>query len=379
MLSGTLGIGDDRGFIMTGPTNPADVATLTNAIPGSTTPLIELNNADFMTIDDLTLAGGSYGVWGFNGSTNFAGSNLVATNQTIDGFRFESGTTVTSLTGVSAIGAGRSGIDDEGTIQSIAGSVVEQSGGTGIVLPNPGVVAITDTVSAYNGGDGIDISSSNGLATVGSTNLAAGLGNMIHDNAGNGIFASGNVLIAGNTVDDNTSGTGIVVQGATATDNVVFGNDNGILANSYGAVVTDNRVYDNAGIGIHVYLNTLVQGNTVYSNTVGIQADIDEYTHYSGTIANNVVYDNTEDGIVLNSGGGDLVVNNTLDEVVGDAIVIDASSYSVDLINNILWRSPATTSTSRATVRTASRATTTCSTSLGPDRSAYGKMSRDHR
>ncbi len=337
VLSGTLGIGDDRGFIMTGPTNPADVATLTNAIPGSTTPLIELNNADFMTIDDLTLAGGSYGVWGFNGSTNFAGSNLVATNQTIDGFRFESGTTVTSLTGVSAIGAGRSGIDDEGTIQSIAGSVVEQSGGTGIVLPNPGVVAITDTVSAYNGGDGIDISSSNGLATVGSTNLAAGLGNMIHDNAGNGIFASGNVLIAGNTVDDNTSGTGIVVQGATATDNVVFGNDNGILANSYGAVVTDNRVYDNAGIGIHVYLNTLVQGNTVYSNTVGIQADIDEYTHYSGTIANNVVYDNTEDGIVLNSGGGDLVVNNTLDEVVGDAIVIDASSYSVDLINNILW------------------------------------------
>ncbi len=65
-----------------------------------------MNNASFMTIENLRLAGGSYGIWDFAGSTNFVGNNLVASNQSLEGFRFELGTTVTSLTGITASGAG---------------------------------------------------------------------------------------------------------------------------------------------------------------------------------------------------------------------------------------------------------------------------------
>ena len=50
VLSGTAGIGDDEGFTLTGPTNAAHVATLRHALPAQSPPLIDLNDADLMTI-----------------------------------------------------------------------------------------------------------------------------------------------------------------------------------------------------------------------------------------------------------------------------------------------------------------------------------------
>ncbi len=338
VLSGTLGIGDDRGFVMTGPTNTGASAILTPALPGAATPLIEVNDASFMTIENLSLAGGSYGVWDFGGSTNFVGANLVATDQSIEAFRFESGTSVTSLSGLSSIGSAGDGIDVLGTIGSISGAVVENSSGAGILLSNPGPVSIVDTTVTDNARDGIDISSSDGLASVGSTNLAAGLGNVIENNGGDGVIASGNVLIAGNTIADNAGGTGIVVEGGTAEDNVVFGETTGIYTgtNSTSSVI-GNRVYDNTGTGIDASEASLVQANDVYSNAAGIAAIGNQYGAFSGTVLNNLVYANAQDGIVLQAANGAQILNNTVYQLTGDALLVDGSSSSNSLRNNILW------------------------------------------
>ena len=54
VLSGIPGIGDDRAFTFTGPSNGL-AAVLTFANPLTVAPVITLNDADFMTIDYLTL------------------------------------------------------------------------------------------------------------------------------------------------------------------------------------------------------------------------------------------------------------------------------------------------------------------------------------
>ena len=60
--------------------------------------------------------------------------------------------------------------------------------------------------------------------------------------------------------------------------------------------VTNNRVYNNAEIGIYAGYSSNVLGNTVYSNSVGIQWDL---YYYGGTIANNLVYANSNQGILV--------------------------------------------------------------------------------
>src|SRR5206468_4036794 len=54
---------------------------------------------------------------------------------------------------------------------------------------------------------------------------------------------------------------------------------------------------------------------------------------------NNVVFDNSSQGILLNSANGAQVVNNTVYQPAGDggAVKVNGSSRNVSLRNNILW------------------------------------------
>src|SRR4029077_20571776 len=77
--------------------------------------------------------------------------------------------------------------------------------------------------------------------------------------------------------------------------------------------------------------------NQVYSNNVGSFGSF----NFNGLIANNLVYANTTDGILLetplNYGEQRTVVNNTVYQVSGSAVRIDSASVNVTLRNNILW------------------------------------------
>ena len=71
-------------------------------------------------------------------------------------------------------------------------------------------------------------------------------------------------------------------------------------------------MYNNTSAGIYVGGNnyqetTLVTGNDVYSNSIGIYGSY----YYSGKVTGNLVYANTSTGIQLNDGLGVQVTNNT--------------------------------------------------------------------
>ena len=217
-------------------------------------------------------------------------------------------------------------------------NTVYQSG-TGINVRGARAAVSGNTV--YNNSTGIS-ASGNGLDDANRITVS---GNQVHDNSSLGIGASGNVLVSGNSVYGQTNAVGIrLSSGAQATQNVVFDNSEGITAfwyDGYGTIINNNRVYHNSNIGIHVYNDSIVQGNTVYSNSVGIQADPWYYWGaaypFSGAIINNLVYANTNQGIIINMGSGARVVNNTVYQPVGDAVRVQGGSQNIQLRNNILW------------------------------------------
>src|SRR5262249_45226329 len=102
-----------------------------------------------------------------------------------------------------------------------------------------------------------------------------------------------------------------------------------------GSPVRGNRVYGNATVGITATGASPVEGNRVYTNPVGIQLPYG----FSGVAANNLVYPNSNQGILVQESGGfgAEVVNNTVYQPVGDAVRLDSGAKNIKLRNNLLW------------------------------------------
>ena len=262
IISGAFGLGDDEGATFTGPTDPAKIARIdrANTNYGSTT--IELNQADYVTLRNLTLTGARTGLWGHNSSTHLHAEGLVLSDNADDGLSFESSCDAAQLDRLS----------------------VFNNRGDGIYITASGA-ALTNSTVFNNQGTGIYVSGSN--ATVS--------GNVVYDNNGTGVFVgeyTSNVMVSGNVVYDNQVGI-----------------------SAYSATVRSNRVYHNSQTGIVAYGSSTLEGNVVYSNAVGILGQYYysyPYHYYSGRIANNLVYANTERGIVVQGGDGVELVNNCL-------------------------------------------------------------------
>ena len=192
----------------------------------------------------------------------------------------------------------------------------------------------------YDNTTGIEDSSDDSTAGQPGLTITA---NAVYGNSGNGIsVANGTALIAGNTVYGQSAdgAIGIYVAqsdgGTQVQGNTVYGNYNGIESAS--GTVTGNRVYDNAAAGLYAWDDAAVEGDYVYDNSVGIQTSGGyPYSYFSGTIANNLVYDNSNQGIVVSMASSPSVVNNTVYQVVGDAVDVQGGSQNVRLLNNILW------------------------------------------
>ncbi len=169
--------------------------------------------------------------------------------------------------------------------------------------------------------------------------------NVIYDNDNNGIYANGGKLEY-NVVSN--SEYGIYIDKATEVDsNVVYSNATGIFADSTGSVLSNNRIYNNSIEGIRAIYDTDILGNVIYSNGLGIYA-IGEYHYnnrpFSGTIANNLVYDNINGIRLYNAreydGEHASIINNTIYQVYGNAVSVmaaeNSSSDNVELKNNII-------------------------------------------
>jgi parallel beta-helix repeat protein len=333
VLSNTLGLGNDEGMRITGPVGHAAVIDRANPNPEATN--IELNDADYVTLEHLTLRGANRGLWVHNGSTYFAGKDLTASDNTQDGIYVEGDAQGSDVDALTAFNNGGTGIYVATPVASVSNSTVHHNA-TGMSLSTSAATRVEHNV-AYANGTGMSVYSPSGLPTViGNADLALNLGNKVYGNQ-RGIQASANVLVAGNTVYENSE-YGIYVAGATAARNVVYGNGTGIEEDyAVASTILENRVYANTGTGIRVRYDTIVQGNVVYSNALGIEGVIGPWgTSFTGTIANNLVYANANQGIKVSYGSGAEIVNNTVYQRTGDAVRVESSS-NTSLRNNVLW------------------------------------------
>ena len=336
VISNLLEVGDDEGFTLTGPSQIDRTATFRHANPFTVAPILELNDADFMTIGHLTLQNGQFGLLAHHGSTSVAVNHVTARGNALDGIRLESGSSATELTHLTVVSNQRHGLYLDSSLNQLSESLAHGNGGAGFYLVNPGspliegnetysnsgsglqlASAIAPSITgnrAYNNGDtgfsvsagagvfeaneaflnrvGIVVQGLGGTLTIGNADLSLQRGNKVYDNLQTGISASGSALVIGNTVSGH-SGTGDIGISAVADValNVVFGNFDGIVGSG---LVRENRVYRNTGLGIRSA--GTVRGNVVYSNAIGFEL--------SGAFVavNNLVYANSVQGAGLSEG-----------------------------------------------------------------------------
>ncbi|MCA9228253.1 MAG: right-handed parallel beta-helix repeat-containing protein, partial [Planctomycetales bacterium] len=343
VLSGGGTRGDDEGFTLTGPADPSRETTFRYAHPSITGPMIELDDADSMTVRHLNLIGGSTGLQVGKDSTNLVADDLVIRSQTDDGVRIEGGSTGATLDHLEVTGNGGRGIAVFNQISRIADSLISNNQGDGMWLEQPRSVVLEANVVRQNAGRGISIDDNSGTTSrVGNADLSLGRGNVVANNAGNGIEAFGPINVAGNVVSGHVGSdtAGIFLSEAAARRNIVTGNAIGILNTSFDGAVSENRVYGNTiGIG-DTGSNSTLERNVVYSNVTGIQTGGVYFYNsgFEGTIRNNVIYANSSAAIVLHDADpGATLANNTIYQTAGNGVVVSDYSEGVTLRDNIVW------------------------------------------
>ena len=183
------------------------------------------------------------------------------------------------------------------------------------------------TAALANGLEGIESHGPN--ETIGGT--AAGAGNLISGNAGEGIYlgtGAGTTLIQGNLAGTNAAGTAAIPNGDDGID--AHGTNNTIGGTAAGA---GNVASGNAHYGIYLASGTasdLIQGNLVGTNAAGTAAlaNASMGIELNGTAmtiggttaaARNVISGNASDGIDINGAGA---TNNVIE---GDYIGTNAA------------------------------------------------------
>ena len=351
-LSGNPALGSGQGVTIFGPTGLGQAATI-DALGFTSPAVIDVNDAAFVTIRNIGVSGGNYGLWIHNASTNFVGSYLTASNNLLGGIRIESDSTGSTFDHLTIFGNGGDGFFSGGPLVSITNSLSFNNTGDGFDLPNAGNAVLADD-SAYADSIGLNIANSTAstATTVGNTNLSLNLGNTFFNNSIYGINASGNsgyasMLIAGNVVYGQNSVTGDaginLSGGVTVTENIVYSNYDGIRTNSFASLISNNRVFNNSDVGIEADDGATATGNDVYSNGVGIRSSTAPNTGTGPYLTNNLVYANATKGIWLIGGNASRIDNNTVYQITGDALHIDAYggilASGIQVENNILWTS----------------------------------------
>ena len=333
-----------------GPNYPASAAVFNRGL--SSSDVIDVNGATNLTLEYLTVTGGAQGIAALDnsGSTGLTISNCIAFGNNTTGIYIGPGDNNAVISNNIVYGLPHNGnnsdnqangifIGNYGTLSgvSVTGNIVHDSPTAGInVVIGNAVGSTGDTVSnneVYACGTGISVTNgSSGLADV--TTVS---GNTVFNN-GTGIWNAGDVLTTKNIVYGQ-SGAGIYIPYGVydVLANTVHDNATGIYSfSNSSALIQGNTVYHNSGDGIDAQGLTNVIGNTVYGNATGIAFD---YTFSSAVqqASNNLVYANTNQGILVTGYESVSLINNTVYQPTGDAIDVFNHSHDNVLRNNILW------------------------------------------
>lgn len=281
-------------------------------------PVIELAGAEGVTIENLTLTGGAYGIYAREaaGSHRLTVRGTTLSGNTTGGLWLERGNDhvlvvdnrVTAALPTST-NARSHGVVINATHASVNGNTIYAPSGTGLAISSESVVANNEVHGSRLG------------ITAQGANTQV-LNNTVHGNE-NGIEASTSVLIADNQIYNNHMHG--ITGGGTIRNNAIYANDVGIKSRGH---VADNQVYGNR-IGItwfDVYSSVTVEGNQVYANELGIEIA-------NGRAEHNLIYANSQTGVRVISSSVRLQ-GNTIVQPTGNAV--EVSGQRLSLTDNIL-------------------------------------------
>ena len=345
----------DNGVTLQGPANTPSIINRGNTSPASYS--FEIQNADGVVIDSVQMTGGEVGLFAAEVSDS---DSLVVRNSQLYGnsysaFWIGSGNDSWTLENNKIYGLpGGTTADDQSfgvffnySSTSIGHQILNNEiydhVSYGIFGPR------WQTLISGNDIHGNRYGISAGFGLPGGAQPLVIRDNRIHDNTEFGLYAdsanssAGSILVVNNRIygqiGDNDVGLH-AYNGTQVVGNEVYGNFKGIVAASSNSVLptslNTNRVFSNRNAAITVDGNVQVFGNYLYSNSIGVQT----VTFFSGTVASNLIYSNTNRGILIqNSSNNQLAqyLNNTVYQPVGDGIRLEASARNNRILNNIVW------------------------------------------
>ncbi len=341
-------------------------AVLDRANSNSGKYVFELDNADAVTLSNLSITGGYDGININHGSILFTLENSTVYNNANAGLNIQDAAsanpTIRDSVFYGDLSAGASGDQNYGVYSKGQDPTVLRNqayhlngrSSYGIYLDNAGTnVVARDNLLFNNSTTGLTIiaqsfESSGNVAynndrgfyyedTTGSQVAT------VHDDLAFGNGTGFELRGAGEYYDLNAhdNGTGFYAPNAALTgivhDITSWANTTGISWNS--GTLQNARVFGNTGTGLVLnYGAWTVTGVTAYNNATGIHS---QGYHSNNTLANNLVYDNRDRGIWLDdaqsSSGTLFFTNNTVMELNADAVEITGNSQNVQLKNNVLW------------------------------------------
>jgi titin len=188
--------------------------------------------------------------------------------------------------------------------------------------------------------NGIEVAGSNN--TIGGT--AAGAGDIISGNAGDGVLIDSNVSgvqVLGNLIGTNTAGDAAMANG----DGIVIDGD----SNTVGGTVprAHNLISGNNGDGIHLngsgnqvlgnYIGTNAAGNAALSNANGVEIDGSGNTlGGSGFGAGNLISGISSQGVLINGSGNQVLGNYIGTNAAGNAILANGNGIEVFSSSNTI-------------------------------------------
>ncbi len=314
----------DSGVRIEGPNVAGAVALLNRGNTNAGSYVVDLAGADDVVIDRLALTGANYGVNAGNAADShrvtlshndiFGHAGGPAGNLTAYGIYVDSGNEDLLISG--------------NRVHNISGNTTSTSG-----IYSKAMRTVIRENDVYGNPYGINVDPTGSLLPSDQIVVAH---NIVHDNVTLGIDAWNNVLVSGNLVYGQlgASAVGINARSATVMDNIVHDNATGIFADL--SVIAHNRAYRNTR-GITASNTSTIDGNHVYSNSIGISGDA--LSGFQGLIANNVVYANTNHGIFIERSvaAGGRIANNTVYQSVGDTIRLENVTQGMVIRNNVLW------------------------------------------
>jgi CSLREA domain-containing protein len=306
----------------------------------------------------IALGGVNGGIYVYGPNTTIGGAataarNIISGNGAYGaallyaGAIFQGNYVGSDVTGTIALANGCCGVQVQASSIQVggtgsAGNLVSGNSGPGITINQSGVtntsvlgnivgLNASGTAALGNTGDGVNVTS---FSSSNNNFGAAGAGNVISGNGGNGIYtANGPHTIQGNIIGLNAAGTAVIGNAS-----------HGILASSANPLVVGgsgpgqgNVISGNGGSGIDgtgIY-NFTIQNNQIGTDSSGTLAlgnssNGISFEGYFGLVKGNTIANNSGDGIFQDSGYSDAYRGNSIfANASGGIVETNGANYGI--------------------------------------------------